>query len=134
MEGPESTVVCRRFKLWRNRPIDFEIAKSIRSDGYCGHCRGDVARIVCRRCRRALAPVVPFKGCYAVTNAAFVDPSQPGYLQVRIGGNGGVAQVSAVKVWPTVERMDLATANVTMEDSSGRKSGGKDTGKGKGKK
>lgn len=64
-----------------------------------------------------------FKGYYAVTNSVFVDPANPGYLQVRTGGSGGASQIGKFSVSSPDQRVDFATglltATVVFMDSDG---------------
>jgi hypothetical protein len=53
------------------------------------------------------------KGYQAVTNMTFVDPAQPGILQVRVGGEGGLSHVGRMRGWSADETVDLATGLIT---------------------
>ena len=66
-----------------------------------------------------------FKGYYAVTNSAFVDPADPAHLQIRVGGSGAASQIGRFSISTTDQRLDFATGlqtgTINMEDSDGHK-------------
>lgn len=66
-----------------------------------------------------------FNGYYAVTNSVFVDPANPAYLQIRVGGSGGASQLGHFSISTDDQRLDFATGvqtgTINMEDSAGNK-------------
>ncbi len=64
-----------------------------------------------------------FKGYYAVTNSVFVDPADPAYLQIRVGGSGGASQLGKFTISTDDQRLDFATGvqtgTINMQDSEG---------------
>ncbi|MBK8000598.1 MAG: hypothetical protein IPK15_18265 [Verrucomicrobia bacterium] len=66
-----------------------------------------------------------FNGYYAVTNSVFVDPANPAYLQIRVGGGGGASQLGKFSISTTDQRLVFATGvqtgTINMEDSDGNK-------------
>lgn len=66
-----------------------------------------------------------FKGYYAVTNSAFVDPADPTHLQIRVGGSGAASQIGRFSISTTDQQLDfitgLQTGTINMEDSDGNK-------------
>jgi hypothetical protein len=63
------------------------------------------------------------KGYQTYTNVGFVDPANPAFLQVRTGGEGGVAHFGKMRSGSIDQTVNLATgellANYTFEDQNG---------------
>ena len=63
------------------------------------------------------------KGYQAVTNRVFVDPAEPGFLQVRFSGEGGVAHFGLMQGGSDDQKVSFATgeltAHLTLADAEG---------------